>query len=92
MFAESIDYAQLTAYAFSRFRVMWTATTSGTSNASQHHIQVGMHVSKVTLKSVDPFEEIGFVFNGAGLLERNGLIGSVAFPNDCITQFQEGSR
>ena len=57
---------------------MWTAATSGARNAAQHHIQVGVPLSKVTLKSVDPFEEIGFVFSGAGLLERNGLIGSVA--------------
>ena len=57
---------------------MWTAATSGTSNASQHHIQEGMRLSKVTLKFVDPFEVTSFVLNGAGPLERNGLIGNVA--------------
>ena len=38
-------YASLTAYALSRFRIMWTAATSGTSNASQHHIPEGVHLS-----------------------------------------------
>ena len=35
-------------------------------------------MSKATLYIVDPFAETGFVPRGAGLLERNGLIGSVA--------------
>ena len=60
---------------------MWTTATSGTSNASQLHIQEGMHLSNVTLIFVDPFVESGFVLSGAGLLKHNGLIGSVAsFP------------
>ena len=57
---------------------MWAAAISGTRNASQHHIQEGAHLSKVTLKFVYPFVESGFVLSSAGLLEHNGLIGSVA--------------
>ena len=40
---------------------MWTAATSGTSNASQHHIHEGVHLSNVTLKFVDPFVGTSFV-------------------------------
>ena len=34
---------------------MWKAATSGTSNASQRHIHEGVHLSKVTLRVVDPY-------------------------------------
>ena len=51
----------LMAFALSRFRIMWTAATSGTSNASRHHIQEGVHLSKVPLKFVGPFVGNSFV-------------------------------
>ena len=75
---------------------MWTAAASGTCNASRHHIQEGVHLSKVTLKFVDPFDVTGFVVSGAGPLERNGLIGgdcsfrtlrTLRFASPCSSQF-----
>ena len=35
-------------------------------------------MSKVTMVFVDPFAQTRFVLSGTGLLERNGLTGSVA--------------
>ena len=54
-FVEPSFVLRVTAYVFSRLRIMWTAATSGTSNASQHHIQEGKLLSKVTLRFVVPF-------------------------------------